>query len=368
MAVTSRLVDRAVNRTALPGRLFARARAHTLVHSSPVVDLLVGSALFRDAFLHGGAGGHVDLPRLRAVGVNVVGLTIATSWPDVRGTLSRWHFRSLGMPRSLVSSRVEIAEWLIARIERWCGESGGRLVIIRTAGDLDACLREGGPVGVLLGVQGGGHVLDGDLRNVGRLRQQGVRMVAPAHVMDNDAVGSGTGRRAGGLSGFGRELLAELETQSVTVDLAHMSVPGIEQALPLLRRPFLVSHTGISPSHDGAARPGRHRYRAETRNLPSAVAREIGARGGLLGVVLATKLLGGATLDDAVRMVHRANEACSDGNVALGSDMDGALRMVIDVEGLPALADALLDSGLSISTVRRFIGGNAVRFLRGSLA
>ena len=41
-----------------------------------------------------------SLPRLRAAGVNVVGLTVATRWPNLRGTLSGWHFRSLGMPLS----------------------------------------------------------------------------------------------------------------------------------------------------------------------------------------------------------------------------------------------------------------------------
>ena len=65
---------------------------------------------------------------------------------------------------------------------------------------------------MLLNVQGG-HVLDGDAGNVARLRELGVRMVAPAHVMDNEVVGSGTGRRATGLSVFGREVIAELQAQ-----------------------------------------------------------------------------------------------------------------------------------------------------------
>jgi hypothetical protein len=39
-----------------------------------------------------------------------------------------------------------------------------------------------------------------------RLKGLGVRMLAPAHVMDNRAVGSATGRLRRGLSGLGREL------------------------------------------------------------------------------------------------------------------------------------------------------------------
>ena len=70
-----------------------------------------------------------------------------------------------------------------------------------------------------------------------RLRELGVRMLAPAHVMDNRAVGSSTGRRRQGLSGFGHELVAELEQQRVLVDLAHMSTAGIEACLTAVTRP-----------------------------------------------------------------------------------------------------------------------------------
>jgi microsomal dipeptidase-like Zn-dependent dipeptidase len=238
------------------------------------------------------------------------------------------------------------------------------LLIVRTVDDLERCVAADGPVGVLLGVQGG-HVVEGDLRNVGRLRELGVRMFAPAHVMDNDAVGSGTGRRSGGVTEFGRELIAELEAQSIIVDLAHMSVAGFRDVMPLLGRPFVVSHTGL---RDESPRRARfRRYGAATRNIPDALAHDVAARGGLIGVVMATQLLGGSRLGHAVAMIRRAIDSCGDQNVALGSDMDGALRMVIDVEGLPALADALLTSGLSDDTVSRILGRNAIRFLRGGL-
>jgi microsomal dipeptidase-like Zn-dependent dipeptidase len=41
--------------------------------------------------------------------------------------------------------------------------------------------------------------------------------------------------------------------------------------------------------------------------------------------------------------------------------------MVIDVEGLPALAAALLDSGLPADSVSGILGANAARFLRAAL-
>ncbi len=324
---------------------------------------MVGSALFRESFVPGG-GGHVDLPRLRGAGVNVVGLTVATAWPDLKGSLSRWHFRSLGLPASAVGSNLAIAEWVIGRINGWCLESGGGLVVVRSLADLEACLVEGGPVGVLIGVQGG-HVLDGSVANVARLRELGVRMFALAHVMDNALVGSSTGRSRGGLTDHGREVISELEAQSIIVDLAHMSLGGISDALPLLGRPFVLSHTGLTDI--AGSRSRWRRYSPATRNIPASLAREIGAAGGLIGIVLSTQLLGGNNLSDAVATIRLAIESAGEDHLAIGSDMDGALKMLIDVEGLPALTNALLASDLSEATVEGVLGANAGRLWRSSL-
>jgi microsomal dipeptidase-like Zn-dependent dipeptidase len=364
LGLLSAAVDRAVNRTAHPGRLPASAAALELHRRGPIVDLLAGSVLFRNTFLEPGGRGQVDLPRLRAAGVNVVGLTVATRFPDLRGTLSYFHFRSLGAPRSVLRSNMALAEWLIARIDAWCAGSAGQLSVIRTRADLEARIGPNGHVGVLLNVQGG-HVLDGDVGKVARLRQLGVRMVAPAHLMDNELVGSGTGRRAGGLSGYGREVLAELEAQAMLVDLAHMSSTGVEAALPLLKRPFAISHTGLTEVAGGGSR--WRRYGPATRNVPAALAAEVGRRGGLVGVVLATQLVGGDELGDVVRTIRATLAAAGDSGVGIGSDMDGALRTVIDVAGLPALTSALLAGGVDPTVVGGVMGGNAVEFLRRGL-
>jgi microsomal dipeptidase-like Zn-dependent dipeptidase len=264
----------------------------------------------------------------------------------------------------LVASPIAIAEWLIGRIHRWTAESDGRLVLIKTRDDLARCVAETGPIGVVIGVQGG-HVLEGSLDNVARLREKGVRMFAPAHVMDNAIVGSSTGRSATGLTAFGREALAALEKQSVIVDLAHMSVAGVEESMAALSKPFTLSHTGLTDIARG--RSLWRRYSASNRNVPASLAREIGAAGGLLGVCLSTQLLGARDLAAAAQTFRLAVESASESRVAIGSDMDGALEMLVDVEGLPALAGALRDVGMPASTVRGVMGANALEWLRMAL-
>lgn len=340
--------------------------------SIPVVDLLVGTPLFRPEVLRRRRRGHVDLPRLIEGGVDLVGFTIATRHPDRRGTLSTPHFWSAGVPARALRSDMAIAEAFIERIEGWAAGSGGRLRLVREAADLPVAggtgsgrgrqVETAGPVRAFIGVQGG-HVLEGDVANVGRLQARGVRMMALAHVMDNALVGSSTGRRAHGLTGFGREVIAELERAGIVVDLAHMSSAGIRATLPLLTRPFVLSHTGFRRLSGGTSRiPGR-RFTPGNRNLADHDARLVSEAGGVVGLSLSTLLLGGEDLDAVARTVDLALELCGPTAVAIGSDFDGALRMVCDVAGLPALTARLLASGLERQVVAGVMGGNALRVL-----
>ncbi len=372
-SVISRSADRLLHTVALD-RLPAVPPEVAEFHASiPVVDLLVGTPLFRRGLLRRRRRGHVDLPRLIEGGVDLVGFSIATRHPDLRGTLSTPHFWSLGMPARTLRSDMAIASAFIDRIEGWADASRGRLGLATGAADLPVP-DDGAPVGTggtggiggmvraFIGVQGG-HVLEGDAANVESLHARGVRMLALAHVMDNALVGSNTGRRAYGLTGFGREVIAELERVGTVVDLAHMSVAGIRDTLPLLRRPFVLSHTGLQRSSRGTSRrPGR-KFTPRNRNLGDEEARLVAEAGGVVGLTLSTLLLGGEDLDAVARTVDTALGLCGPTKVAIGSDFDGALRMVCDVTGLPAITARLLTGGLDRRTVGGVMGGNALRVL-----
>jgi microsomal dipeptidase-like Zn-dependent dipeptidase len=357
--VIDRIVDRLLNRTVQRGPLPVSADVAAFHAAIPVVDLLVGTPLFRRGVLERLGHGHVDLPRAIEGGLDVVAFSIATRFPDLRGTLSGPHFRALGIPRQRLGDDLAVAETFLDRIDGWVTASAGRLAWFDPA---EPPAGAAGSVRCVAGIQGG-MVLGHDLRRVERLRKRGVRMLALAHVMDTPLAGSGSGRVAGGLTGFGREAIVELERAGVIVDLAHASVTAIREALPLLHKPFMVSHTGFTAIAGGGSR--WRRYAPATRNLPDDVVREVGLAGGLVGVTLATDLIGGTTMAAAVRSFRHAVELVGPERVALGSDFDGALRMPFDVNGLPALTGALLAAGLGREAVAGMMGGNALRLLRG---
>ncbi len=329
----------------------------------PVTDLLVGTAIMRTDFLERRRLGHVDLPRAIDGGLDLVGLSIATRLPNLRGTLSGPFFWSQGLSIDQLTSPFATAIALLDRIDDWVAESAGRLRLVRTRADLD----EVGSTATrfaFIGAQGG-HVLAGDLGNLERLADRGVRMLALAHVMDNALVGSGTGKGRYGLTDYGRDVIAECQRLGVLVDLAHMSDDGIRDALPLLKPPFVLSHTGFREL-SGAKSRWRN-YSPSTRNISVELARDVAAAGGLIGLTLSTLLLGAETLDAFGREVELGLEACGPDSIAIGSDMDGALRMLVDAGGFPLLTAELLRRGVPRETVAAVMGRNAIRVLRDSL-
>lgn len=359
-----RAVDRALNTVALRGPYRPSARAMELHRRVPVVDLLVGTALFRRTIGTPLGHGHVDLDRLAAGGVRVVGLSIATRFPDLRGTLSAPHFLALGVPPRALRSDMAIARFFAGRVHGWAASSGGRMIVVRDPADLDAVCGPAGPIGAFLGVQGA-HVLGGDVSAVQALHALGVRMLSLAHVMDNAAAGSGTGRRAAGLTPFGRLVIGELERAGIVVDLAHASPATIRETVPLLRRPFVLSHTGFVERAGATSR--WRRYSAASRNVALRDARLVAEAGGVVGVAYAVQLLGGSRVSDLVDTIRFAADELGPDHVALGSDLDGALRAVIDVSGAPLVTEGLLRAGVPEDVVVAILGGNAMRVLRAVL-
>lgn len=362
-SVISRTVDRVLHTTSQV-ELPVDPEAAAFHASVPVVDLVVGTPLFRTDLLRRRRHGHVDLPRLVDGGVDLVGFTIATRHPDLRGTLSTPHFWSLGLPIATLRNDVAIVEAFSDRIQDWAARSGGRLWMVRSSVDL-ARVTSGRGVAAFIGIQGG-HVLAGDADNVERLQRLGVRMFAPAHVMDGPLVGSNTGARRGGLTGFGREVLVELQRLGILVDLAHMSTRGIRDALPLLHRPFVLSHTGFMRTSRAESRLPFRRFTPARRNLPDREARMVAEAGGVVGLALSTRLLGGDDLDAVRRAFDAGLELCGPDRLALGSDLDGGFRAICDARGLPAITGHLSAGGHDRATLTGFLGGNALRVLRAA--
>jgi microsomal dipeptidase-like Zn-dependent dipeptidase len=346
------------------GAVSARAQA---VHDTVMVADLHNDLLLwpRDP-LQRYDRGHTDVPRLREGGVGLQVFAAVTQVPTGRsyqGTdadaldqipflvaAQRW-------PPRTWTSRLERALYQAQKLRRVAGRDD-QLSIIRTRSDLTRMLelRETQPnvMGTLLAVEGL-HALEGEAANVDTLVDAGYRMMSLTHLHDNALGGASTGLEKGGLTDFGAEVLARMQTHDVTIDLAHASEALIDDVLARTDAPVVVSHTGVRATCDSP------------RNLSDEHMKAIAETGGVIGVGIWDTAVCGDTPAAAARAMRHVADLVGVEHVALGTDFDGTVRVPFDATGLPHLTEALLDEGFSPAEIEQMMSGNVVRVLQQTL-
>lgn len=349
-----------------PGPYVVPAAAAALHARLTVVDLHGDTLLLGRDLLTRGTRGHLDVPRMVEGNAALQVFAVATKVPrhlniesnDDRTDDITLVALGLGWPRTTWRSRLARAEHQAARLAGFAAESRGRLSLVRSAADLDTFLgrraADSTLVAGLLAIEGA-HALDDDLANLGRLDAAGYRMVGLTHFFDNAFAGSAHGVAKGGLTGAGRELVAELERRRMIVDVAHASAATIDDVLAIATRPVVASHTGVRAAADNQ------------RNLSDEQLRGIAATGGLVGIGFWPTACGGDDAASIARSIGHAVSVVGAAHVGLGSDFDGAVPTPFDVSGLGLLTAAILDEGLDEPTIAAVMGGSAIRLLRSSL-
>ena len=358
--------ERRLNGVADPGPYLVPPAAADLHERLTIVDLHADSLLWGRDLLHRASRGHVDIPRMVEGNVALQVFAASTHVPrhlnyernDDRTDDIRLVAIVQGWPRATWTSRPARAEHLAGRLRDMAARSDGRLRIIRSAADLDVVLHAGGTnpgiVGGILAIEGA-HALDDDLANLDRIEAAGYRMVGLAHFFDNAFAGSAQGVAKSGLTGPGRELVAELERRRILVDVAHSSRATIDDVLAIATRPVVASHTGVRGVADNE------------RNLSDDHLRAIAATGGMVGIGFWPTASGGTDAASIARSIAHAVAVVGADHVGLGSDFDGAVPTPFDASGMALLTAALLSHGLDEATIAAVMGATAVRFLRGAL-
>jgi microsomal dipeptidase-like Zn-dependent dipeptidase len=342
------------------------ARARDLMQRIPIVDLHADSLLWARDLLERGWRGQVDIPRLIEGHVALQAFTIVTKTPrgmnfqrntgdtdniTLLSIVERW-------PPAAWSSLTERALYQASRLRGFAARSNGKFTIVRSAADLRAYLErrhtDPGITAGFLGVEGA-HALDGNLANIDRLYDAGIRMMAPTHFFDNDIGGSSAGADKIGLTPKGREMIRRMEARHMLVDLAHASARTIDDVLSIATRPAIVSHTGVKGTCDNS------------RNLSDDQLRGVAHTGGVIGIAYFEVAVCGTDAAAIARTIRHATDVAGVDAVALGSDFDGAVVEPFDTTGVGLLMDALFQAGFREDEIAKIMGGNALRVLLGGL-
>jgi membrane dipeptidase len=359
-------VEKSMNTTLNPPPYRASERAVELHKKLLVTDLHADSLLWSRDLLDRGTRGHVDIPRLIEGNVALQAFTIVTKTPrnmnfenntgdtdniKLLAMAERWPFRAW-------SSLAERALYQASKLEDTARRSNGKFTLIKTSADLSSYLDrriiEPQITAGFLGIEGA-HALDGNLDNIDRLFDAGIRMMAPTHFFDNDIGGSAHGVEKGGLTDKGKEMIRRMEAKHMIVDLAHASPKTVDDVLAIATRPVLVSHTGVKGTCDN------------TRNLSDDQLKAIAKTGGVVAIAYFDTAVCGTDVQAIAKAIRYTANLIGVDHVALGSDYDGAVAVPFDTTGVVLITDALLAEGFTNEEVGKIMGRNTLRFLLQNL-
>ncbi len=318
-------------------------------------------------------GTHTDLPRLRAGGVGA-------------------QFWSVFVPATLtgdaaVTATLEQIDGGHAMIRRYADQ----LAPATTVEDVESAWASG-RIASLMGAEGG-HQINESLGTLRMLHRLGVRYLTLTHNDNVPWADSATDEPVlGGLSDFGREVVAEMNRIGMLVDLSHVSADVMRQAIDVSSLPVVFSHSSARAVCD------------HPRNVPDDVLARLADNGGVCMVTFVPKFVNeqvrdwyaeasaaavaagvepgsdaedafverrredhpapSATIEDVVAHVEHVREVAGVEHIGLGGDYDGVDRLPVgleDVSGYPRLLAALADRGWSDQDLARLTCRNILR-------
>lgn len=203
----------------------------------------------------------------------------------------------------------------------------------------------------LLSVEGG-SAIGADLSRIPAFRQDGIRMLTLTWNGENRIAGGVKSNQ--GLTAFGKEVIRELESQQIVVDVSHLNRESFFGVCKAAKKPFVATH---SNAFSVCGNP---------RNLEDDQIRELVNCGGLIGLNLFRDFLSSENdckVEDFLRHIEYFLSHDAGNNLAIGTDFDGAEmpKWIKGIESLEMLFQNVVKCfGEQVS--RQIFYDNAARF------
>ncbi|KAK9888933.1 hypothetical protein WA026_001152 [Henosepilachna vigintioctopunctata] len=216
----------------------------------------------------------------------------------------------------------------------------------------------------LIGVEGG-HSLAGSLAVLRTLYHVGVRYLTLTSTCNtpwadcSHADMPGKKPEHGGLTAFGKTIIKEMNRLGMIVDLSHVSVGTMRDALDVSKAPVIFSHSSA------------HALCNSTRNVPDETLRKLALNRGVVMVNFYSQFLtcsDTSTLADAVAHINHIREVAGIDNVGLGAGYDGINYVpqgLEDVSTYPNLFAELIGTGKwNVEDLKKLAGLNFLRVFK----
>ena len=305
----------------------------------------------------------VTLPELRRTGIGIVFGTVYVQ-PAAAQLITQGIRQGARLPGRVYETPEEARALALAQLglyESW--EDAGLIRIIRNQSDLEPYAVPTGntPTGLVLLMEGADPLQTPD--DLSEWTARGLRIVGPAWQRTRYAGGT---KAPGPLTPLGLELMAAMRQESVILDVSHLAEESFWGAL------------GSGPEHVIASHSNAKAFVPTDRHLSDEMIRALGAKGGVMGLVIANAFLKAditpespkesVTLTEVGRHAAHIAELIGWDHVAIGTDFDGGFG----VEDIPAElhrgADfARLGEAVPEASRTDFLGGTWFKFLRRAL-
>lgn len=360
--------------------------------------------------------GHNDIAwALREkAGYDLDRMDISRHCPELHSDIPRWRAGGLGaqffsvfVPGTLPPAQAVVATLeQIDCVRRIVARYPDTFRAARTAGQVRAAIADG-RIAALTGAEGG-HSIAGSLGVLRCLRALGVAYLTLTHNQNVPWADAATDEPAlGGLSDFGREVVAEMNRIGMLVDISHVSPDTMRAALAASTAPVIFSHSScralcdhvrdapddvlaslapnggvimitfvpdfVSPEcadHGAAERAERARLGLPAHDY-DVVADDVSDadRAAALGEFARWQQANPApvaTLAQVADHVEHAREVAGAAHIGLGGDFDGVSALpagLQDVSCYPDLLAELAGRGWSDGDLAALTSGNILRVL-----
>jgi membrane dipeptidase len=257
--------------------------------SAPIAAGLLPSAIIWDNVwpLEPEAGNDYDtLLNHAKAGVNVVSVTIAGDQHNISQA-----FQRTAAARRAIRSRSETLQLVQNIDDVFAAKLAGRLAVV-------------------LHFEGT-RCFERDLAVIEAFYQLGVRQTLLAFNVTNSVGGGCADAIDGGLTGFGRQVVREMQQVGMLMDLSHTGHRTSLDAIELARKPCVFSHSNV------------HAIHPHIRNLRDDQIRGCAATGGVIGISGSNAYLGddGCSSEAMIRHIDYIVELVGPAHVGFGLDL-----------------------------------------------
>ncbi len=329
----------------------------------------------------GGDPFHTDVARLKAGGVTAEFFAIYVSGSTMK---------TGGAMRRAVD--------MIDATNRETERNPGSLIPCTTAAEIRRAKKQN-KICIMMGIEGG-YVIEDSLYALRTFYRLGVRYMTLTHNVATNWAGAHRDEKHNGLTDFGKEIVREMNRLGMLIDISHVSVKTMNDALDVSTAPIIASHSSARGIND------------HTRNVPDEVLKRVAKNDGVIMINFYPGFLDARTnkeenertarlrdqvaalqeqykndrkaLDEAVRKLQEANpiyvptyarivdhidhmkKVAGIDIVGLGSDFDGIPYLPAGMNGaedLPLVTYEMLKRGYTEQEIRKVLGENFLRAL-----